>query len=178
MTIATTAIEIERPKGWKGEPFDFGAKLHDFEVEVEGQVHFWTDNYGADADGNRGVEMEGCDVEDLEFTLYGDFRPTYIKVRDIFYVSWRNARYTYNNLRRHGFSERGLQGWWEIHRKNLMAWTQFSNYYSIRLDAGLFSEAEIEEAVEGLKRDAEEYDGDLRDFDEDAYYERKLENLG
>jgi hypothetical protein len=158
MTIATTAIEIERPKGWAGTPFDstryFDFQLEYIEVEVEGHVDFWTDNYGADADGNRGVEMTGCDVEDLAFTLYGDFRPFYIKVRDYFLLKLKNRG-------RHGACK--------------YKWSQLSNYDYIRLDAGLFSEAEIEEATDGLKQDAEDYDGDLRDFDEDAYYERKME---
>ena len=162
--FTTTTIEIERPKRWAGESFEprrfDDHELDNFEVEVEGEVHFWTDNYGADADGNRGVEMEGCDVEDLEFTLYGDFRPFYIKVRDIFYVSWRNARYTYNTLRRHGFRGRGLQGWWKIHRKNLMKWTQFSLHYHLRLDEKLFSASEIEDAVESLKQEAYNWEPD------------------
>ncbi len=157
MTIATATIEIERPKGWAGKPFEprrlYGEhELEYIEVEVEGQVHFWTDNYGADADGNRGVEMTGVDVEDLEFTLYGDFRPFYLKVRDYFLLKWKN---------------RGREGACRY------KWSQFSNYDYIRLNDGSFSNAEIEEASEGLKQDAEDYDNDFRDFDEDAYYERK-----
>ena len=158
MTTATFAIEIERPKGWTGEtPSFFNQHFRDkewIEVEVEGQVHFWTDNYGADADGNRGVEMTGCDVEDLEFVLYGDFRPFYIKVRDFFLLRWKN---------------RGRTGACRY------KWSQLSNYDSIRLDDGSFDNSELEEASEGLKRDAEEYDNDLREFDEDLYYERKRE---
>jgi hypothetical protein len=161
VTIATTAIEIERPKGWTGETASFfNQHFRDkewIEVEVEGQVHFWTDNYGADADGNRGVEMTGCDVEDLEFTLYGDFRPFYIKIRDFFLLKWKN---------------RGRTGACRY------KWSQLSEYDHIRLDDGSFDNAELEEASEGLKRDAEEYEGDLRDFDEDAYYERKREMAG
>ena len=158
MTIpATTAIEIGRPKGWAGEPFDHARRYIDdymldyFVVEVEGQVHFWTDNYGADADGNRGVEMTGTDIEDLEFTLYGDFRPWYIKVRDFFVHMpkiWPLA-YLPENQR-----------------------TPLGDYGYIRLDEKLFSETEIEEAGEGLERDAEDHE---EDFDEDAYYERKRE---
>ena len=162
--FTTTTIEIERPKRWAGESFE--PRLFDeheldcFEVEVEGQVNFSAEHYGADADGNRGMWIESCEVEDLEFTLYGDFRPFYIKVRDIFYVSWRNARYTYNNLRRDGFQERGLQGWWKIHRKNLMKWTQFSDHYHLRLDEKLFSACEIEEATESLKQQAYDWEPD------------------
>lgn len=161
MTIATTAIEIERPKDWAGEPARKSSFWNDhlrrkewIEVEVEGQVHFWTDNYGADADGNRGVEMTGADVEDLEFTLYGDFRPLYIKVRDYFLLKWKN---------------RGRKG------ACMYKWSQLSDYDYIRLGESAFSETEIEEASDLLTRDAEDYDGDLRDFDEDAYYERKKE---
>ncbi len=163
MTIASTAIEIGRPKGWAGEPFDHARRYIDdymldyFEVEVGGDVHFWTDNYGADADGNRGVEMTGCDVEDLEFTLYGDFRPWYIRVRDNFLAAsmvWPLA-----------YLPEGQR-------------IPLGKYGYLRLDTSLFSSAEIEEASEGLKSDAEDYDGDLRDFDEDAYYERKRENRG
>ncbi len=161
MTIATHTIEIGRPDGWRGESFEPSHydddELDYIEVEVEGQVHFWTDNYGADADGNRGVEMTGCDVEDLEFTLYGDFRPFYIKVRDYFLLKWKN---------------RGRKGACRYR------WCQLSDYDYIRLDDGSFSNAELEEASEGLKRNAEDYESDLRDFDEDAYYERKRENTG
>ncbi len=156
MTFATTAIEIGRPKGWAGEPFEPRLLLDEHEldhfvVEVEGQVNFWTDNYGADADGNRGVEMMGTDIEDLEFTLYGDFRPFYIKVRDYFMLKCLN---------------RGREGACRY------KWSQFSNYDYIRLDEKLFSETEIEEAGEGLERDAEDHEDN---FDEDAYYERKRE---
>lgn len=141
-----------------GEDFDpiyfDESELEYIEVEVEGQVHFWTDNYGADADGNRGVEMTGCDVEDLEFTLYGDFRPIYIKVRDYFLLKWKN---------------RGRTGACRY------KWTQLSGFNYIRLGDESFTNAELDEASEGLKQDAESYDSDLRDFDEDAYYERKRE---
>jgi hypothetical protein len=181
MTVtASTWIEIERPKGWRGEHFEpcqfDDHELDLFEVQVEGSVTIWVDpHYGADADGNRGIELSGQEVEDLEFTIIGDFRPFYLKVRDIFYVSWKNVLFTYNNLQRCGFRERGLKGWWKIHRKNLMKWTQFSDHYSLPLEAKRLSESEIDEAEEKLIRDAEEYDNDLRDFDEDAYYERKME---
>jgi hypothetical protein len=86
--METTSIELERPEGWKGEDVDmskFDGEVDYFECEVEASAVIEIDNnYGADADGNRGVSMDFSYVEDIAIFLDGDFRPKLRKVRDFF----------------------------------------------------------------------------------------------
>lgn len=159
MTMAMAHFEVERPVNWRGEAVDmstYDGDLDYFEVEVEGYVNVWVDaNYGADADGNRGVYQSGAEVEDLDFTLYGDFRPFYIKVRDFFLLKWKNR-----NLGKPG------------HRSYPVLWTQFSDYDHIKPDPKGFTDAEIEGVEEDLIRDAE----DRCEPDPDEAYERYRED--
>ena len=149
MTTATTYIEVERPLGWKGEAFDystFDGETDYFEVEVEGSIDFWTDpNYGADADGNRGISMSGAEVEEITFTLYGDFRPFYIKIRDYFLLKWANR----SIFKITSPNERLLPS-------RPVKWTQLSDYGYIKLDDNLFDASEIEKASDKLIQEAEE----------------------
>jgi hypothetical protein len=88
MSYETTSIELERPEGWKGEVVDmrtFDGEVDYFECEVEASAVIEIDNnYGADADGNRGVSMDFSYVEDITIFLDGDFRPKLRKVLDFF----------------------------------------------------------------------------------------------
>lgn len=88
MSYETTSIELERPEGWKGEIVDmskFDGEVDYFECEVEASAVIEIDsNYGADADGNRGVSMDFSYVEDIAVFLDGDFRPKLRKARDFF----------------------------------------------------------------------------------------------
>ena len=85
---ATTFYEFERPEGWNGEIVDmdtYEGEVEYIELEVEGDVHIEIErNYGADADGNRGVEMDFSSVEDITIIFDGDFRPFPRKVKDFF----------------------------------------------------------------------------------------------
>ena len=162
---ATSYIEIERPDGWLGESFDpskyYEEELDDFEIEVEGQVNFSAEHYGADADGNRGMWIEQRDVEDLEFTLYGDFRPFYIKMRDYFLLKWRNRR----------IFKPALPSY-RLLPPRPVKWQQLSDYDHINLSDNLFNDSEIEDAIEKLTQEAEEH----CEPDPDEYYEQKRED--
>jgi hypothetical protein len=91
MSYETTSIELERPEGWKGEVVDmrtFDGEVDYFECEVEASAVIEIDNnYGADADGNRGVSMDFSYVEDISVFLEGDFRPKLRKLRDFFLLA-------------------------------------------------------------------------------------------
>lgn len=162
---ATSYIDIERPEGWLGESFDSSKydeqELDDFEIEVEGQVRFYTDHYGADADGNRGMYVDHTDVEDLNFTLYGDFRPFYIKVRDYFLLKWKNRRIFKPALTSY-----------HLLPPRPVKWQQLSDYDHINLSDTLFDSSEIEDAIEKLTQEAEE----RCEPDPDEYYEQKRED--
>ncbi len=84
----TIYYEFERPEGWNGEVVDmntYAGEVDYFELEVEGDVCIEIDdNYGADADGNRGVRMDFSYVEDITIILNGDFRSFSRKVKDFF----------------------------------------------------------------------------------------------
>lgn len=99
----TIYYEFERPIGWAGEFVDmayFTGDVDYFELEVEGDVTFaFESNYGADADGNRGVEMDFSYVEDITIILDGDFRPFSRKVRDFFFIAALGATTRWENLR-------------------------------------------------------------------------------
>jgi hypothetical protein len=88
MGTENTEIELERPEGWKGEIVDmrtFDGEIDYFVCDVEGYACIEIDNnYGADADGNRGVSMDFSYVEDISIFLDGDFRPLGRKVKDFF----------------------------------------------------------------------------------------------
>ena len=85
---ATTFYEFERPEGWNGEIVDmstYDGEVDYFELEIEGDVCIEIDNnYGADADGNRGCTMDFSYVEDITIILDGDFRPFSRKAKDFF----------------------------------------------------------------------------------------------
>jgi hypothetical protein len=85
---ATTYFEFERPNGWTGEIVDmdtYEGEVEYIELEVEGDVCIEIDNnYGADADGNRGCTMDFSYVEDITIILDGDFRPFSRKAKDFF----------------------------------------------------------------------------------------------
>ena len=87
--------EFERPEGWNGEVVDmntYAGEVDYFELEVEGLVCIEIDdNYGADADGNRGARVDFSYVEDITVILDGDFRTLGRKVRDFFLVRYMNA---------------------------------------------------------------------------------------
>ena len=88
MSTENTEIELERPEGWKGEIVDmrtFDGEIDYFVCDVEGYACIEIDNnYGADRDGNRGVQMDFSYVEDIAIFLDGDFRPFARKVKDFF----------------------------------------------------------------------------------------------
>jgi hypothetical protein len=88
----TTTFEFARPKGWQGEPVDmstYDGEVDYFELDVEGDVYIEIDNnYGADADGNRGVYMTFSYVDGITVCLDGDFRPLFRKVRDFFILAF------------------------------------------------------------------------------------------
>jgi hypothetical protein len=88
MSIENTSIELERPEGWKGEDVDmrtFDGEVDYFECEVEASAVIEIDNnYGADADGNRGITADFSYVEDIAIFLDGDFRTFGRKVKDFF----------------------------------------------------------------------------------------------
>ena len=94
----TIYYEFERPEGWAGEPVDmtsFNGDVDYFELEVEGDVTFeFESNYGADADGNRGIELDFSYVEDVTVILDGDFRPFFRRVRDFFLTFGRDTQWT------------------------------------------------------------------------------------
>lgn len=85
---AITHYEFKRPNGWTGETVDMNAydgEVEYIELEVEGDVNIDIDNnYGADADGNRGCRMDFSSVEDITVILDGDFRPFSRKAKDFF----------------------------------------------------------------------------------------------
>ncbi len=149
MTMATTYIEVERPINWRGEKVDmsqYDGLLDYFEVEAEGSVNIWSDpNYGADADGNRGWGESGADVEDLTYTLYGDFRPFYIKWRDRIVLAYKNR--------------------WRIRP---LTWQQLSDYDHIKLPESVFDKAEIDSVEESLISEAEEGIWDSCEFEFDG----------
>ena len=148
MTMATTYFEVERPMNWRGEKIDmsqYDGLLCYVEIEVEGSVNFWSDpNYGADADGNRGWGEAGADAEDVTYTLYGDFRPFYIKWRDYFVLAYKNRR-----------------------RILLLTWQQLSDYDHIKLPEDVFDEAEIDAVEESLISEAEDWVSDTAEFEFD-----------
>lgn len=153
MTMGIAYIEVERPKGWRGEAvcpqlLDT-CELDYFEVEVEAEVRMWTENYGADADGNRGILLNEVEVEHLDFTLYGDFRPFHIKVRDYFLLKRKNRN-----------------------RSRPLKWTQLSDYHFVKIDESVFSASEIEDAEERLVQDAE----DRAQADHDEAYEQRRDH--
>ena len=84
----TTTYEFERPEGWNGEVVDmdtYAGEVDYFECEIEADVTIEIENnYGADADGNRGGYADFSYVEDITIILDGDFRPFGRKVRDFF----------------------------------------------------------------------------------------------
>jgi hypothetical protein len=84
---ATTHYEFERPEGWNGESVNMQAyvgAVDYFELEVEASVIIEIDeNYGADADGNRGCRADFSYIEDITIILDGDFRPFWRKTRDL-----------------------------------------------------------------------------------------------
>lgn len=85
---ALTFYEFERPEGWTGEIVDmrtYEGEVDYFELVIEGDVCIEIDdNYGADADGNRGYRMDFSYVEDITIIIDGDFRPLPRKVKDFF----------------------------------------------------------------------------------------------
>jgi hypothetical protein len=85
---ATTYYEFERPNGWQGEIVDmdtYEGEVEYIELEIEGDVCIEIDNnYGADADGNRGCTMDFSYVEDITIIVDGDFRPFSRKAKDFF----------------------------------------------------------------------------------------------
>ncbi|RLB61703.1 MAG: hypothetical protein DRH08_13520 [Deltaproteobacteria bacterium] len=99
----TIYYEFERPAGWAGEFVDmtsFKGEVDYFELEVEGDVTFeFESNYGADADGNRGIELDFSYVEDISVILDGDFRPFFRKVRDFFLITALGRDLRWENLR-------------------------------------------------------------------------------
>ena len=73
---ATAYIEVERPQGWTGGPFAECDDPDYIEVEIEGSGGIWVDNnYGADADGNRGIRLEGYDLDAISFSIEAIVKP-------------------------------------------------------------------------------------------------------
>lgn len=120
----TIYYEFERPEGWAGEPVDmtsFKGEVDYFELEVEGDVTFeFESNYGADADGNRGMPMDFSYVENVTATLDGDFRPFFRKVRDFFFltvtgpgIQWTdlrgNIQYRFRSLEADNFLDKEIE---------------------------------------------------------------------
>jgi len=147
MSQTSITIEIERPRCWAGEPVDENDKsaLDFFEIDVEGFVRVdYEKNYGCDADGNRGYPQTFVDVEDVTFTLYGDFRPWRIKVRDFFLVRSINARRFFAHWRKHGRPSTMF-----VH----VGWTQFSGFNCVSIDEADISKGEYDEAVDCLEQE-------------------------
>lgn len=151
MSYETTSIELERPEGWKGEIVDmrtFDGEVDYFECEVEASAVIEIDsNYGADADGNRGVSMDFSYVDDICVMLDGDFRPKLRKVRDFF------RGLAHNFINGGGFN-------WEAIPDN-------REFRQVCLSEDVLDASEVDSITEDVLEKAADYEPDYYDPRED-----------